>query len=169
MYKNIFLFTSIFTIIVLIILNAILGIQIESIFVYLFAFVFVFFIAYILQTIKKDFKIYDFDLSWINIIKYITVLIYIILTYKFIEYNILSEIIIGYILFCLLFLVDSRISFLIALCFLSFVPVYLIIWDNTKAENLSIYAYYFLIIWVIISIYENYYFDKFIDNWNKND
>ncbi len=169
MYKSIFLFTSIFTIIVLILLNTILNIKIEGIFIYLFAYIFVFFVAYVLQILKKEIKVYNFDLSWINILKYILVLTYTIVAYKFLDFNILSEFLVGYTIFCIIFFIDSRISFLITVCFMSFVSAYLIVWDKLKAENLSIYAYYFLVIWVLMTIYENYNLKKLKDNYNTDE
>lgn len=47
---------------------------------------------------------------------------------------------------------DSRIFFLIALLFLFYTPFYLILENKKIAEELSIYAYYFLVIWVIYEI-----------------
>lgn len=169
MYKSIFLFTSIFTIIVLIILNTILNIKIEGVFIYFYAFIFVFFVAYLLQIIKKEIKVYNFNQSWINILKYILVLTYVIVAYKFLKFNILTEILLGYTICCLIFYIDSRISFLITLCFMSFVPAYILVWDKLKAENLSIYAYYFLVIWVLVTIYENYNLSKLKDNYNTDE
>ena len=48
----------------------------------------------------------------------------------------------------------SRNTFLIALIILSFVPFYLAVDYKQTAEQLSIYVYYFLILWVISSAFE---------------
>ncbi len=55
------------------------------------------------------------------------------------------------------FRLDARISFFWALLLLLMVPLFLILGDQTKAETLSIYVYYFLVLWVFFSIIESYY------------
>jgi hypothetical protein len=49
-------------------------------------------------------------------------------------------------------LLDSRIFFLIALALLFYTPFYILLENKKTAENLSIYAYSFLVIWVIYEI-----------------
>jgi hypothetical protein len=49
-------------------------------------------------------------------------------------------------------LLDSRVFFLIAITFLFYTPFYIILENKKTAESLSIYAYYFLVIWVIYEI-----------------
>ena len=51
-----------------------------------------------------------------------------------------------------LIILDSRIFFLIALILLSYTPFYIILENKELAEKLSIYAYYFLVIWVIYEL-----------------
>lgn len=50
------------------------------------------------------------------------------------------------------FLIDSRYFFLIALILLIYTPIFIYFKDQKIAENLSIYAYYFLVIWVIYEL-----------------
>ena len=54
--------------------------------------------------------------------------------------------------FKLNFLIDSRYFFLIALVLLIYTPIYIYFKDQKFAETLSIYAYYFLVIWVVYEI-----------------
>lgn len=167
MHKNIFLFTSSFILLALLSISSLLNLKIDNTILYVFIFIFIFIISYILKNMQKDFSISKFDMGWINVVKYTFFFLYIIIAYKFFEYNVISEIIFWYTLFCILFLVDSRLSFFIAFIFLSFTPMYLIIWNTAKAEILSIYAYYFLVIWVILSIVESI-FDKKEQNLKIN-
>jgi len=51
-----------------------------------------------------------------------------------------------------LLIIDSRYIFLIALVLLIYTPIYIYLWNKELAENLSIYAYYLLLIWVIYEI-----------------
>lgn len=155
MNKNIFIFTSVFILLALLLFNIAFDLVIDKSFLYFFVFIYIFFIAHFFNIIKKDFHIYKFDLWWINIVKYSLFLSYIFLCINFLDYSIVWELIVWYLLFCMLFFIDNRLSFFIALSLLGFVPVYLLIWESAKAENLSIYSYYFLIIWVVISIFEN--------------
>jgi hypothetical protein len=59
-----------------------------------------------------------------------------------------------------IFFLDSRISFLIALYLLCYTVLFIFVEDKKIAEKLSIYAYYFLIIWVWLEIIENLFFNK---------
>ena len=54
--------------------------------------------------------------------------------------------------YTLKFLFDSRYLFLIALVLLVYTPIYIYLEDKKTAETLSIYAYYFLVVWVIYEI-----------------
>lgn len=162
-------FTSIFLLFIIILLTSFFSLEIGNVVLYIFMYIFVFLIWFIIWEIRKDFVIWDFLFKWKNVFKYIVILLYIFIAYKFSDFNLMLEIIIWYILFCLLFFIDSRISFLIALSLLSFVPVFLIMWDNSKAETLSIYTYYFLIIWVFMSIYENIINKNLDNNFIKNE
>jgi hypothetical protein len=63
-------------------------------------------------------------------------------------------------------LLDSRIFFLIALIFLFYTPFYIILEDKRLAEKLSIYAYYFLVLWVIYEIVLSKFNTKIESNKN---
>lgn len=52
---------------------------------------------------------------------------------------------------------DSRYAFLFALLFLFFTSLFFLLGDQIKAELFSVYVYYLLIIWVILTILESYY------------
>lgn len=154
MYKNIFIFTFIFIITSQIILNSFLWIEIDKSILYMFYFCFIYFLVYIYKGIKDGFTIWTIDLSWISMFKYLVLFLIFIILIKYTNFNIVSEIILFFLAFSLLFKLDSRISFFIALIFICLTIIYLIIWDNLIAENMSIYTYYFLVIWVIISLFE---------------
>lgn len=164
MNKNVVFFCSIFLILLSIILSSFFSIKLDNNILYLFGFVFIFILTFIIKEIKKDFSSLDMKFQWTNVIKYLIIIIYILISYKFFDYLIINKIIFWYILFSILFVIDSRISFAIALIFLSFSPIYLIIWQNNIAENLSIYAYYFLVIWVFTSIIESIIIKKLDNN-----
>lgn len=55
----------------------------------------------------------------------------------------------------LLWNIDPRMSFAGALILFLYIPVYLFIWQTDTAEALSIFAYYFLIIGVVLQIYQS--------------
>lgn len=104
--------------------------------------------------IKKDFFHASLKFSWINIIKYLTILIAILFYTNFIKYNIFELLIFIYFIFSVLFVFESRLPFLIALILLSYCPIFLITNNNANAELFAVYTYYFLCIWVITQILE---------------
>jgi len=55
---------------------------------------------------------------------------------------------------------EGRIFFYIALLFFLLVGVYIIFWKSWWAEQYSIYAYYFLVAWVWIQIFESLIFSE---------
>lgn len=75
--------------------------------------------------------------------------------YNFTNFSNISLSIILFIIYSIIFFLDSRYSFLIALVLLIYTPFYLIIGNEAIAEQLSIYAYYFLVIWVWLEIFHN--------------
>jgi len=164
MKKNIVFFCSGFLIITLIILSSFFNIKLDNSILYLFSFVFIFVVNFIIREIQKDFSSLNFNFQWVNVIKYLIIIIYVFWGYKYLDWIFINKVIIWYILVSALFLIDSRISFAIALFLLSFTPIYLLIWQNEIAESISIYAYYFLLIWVIIGIIENIFIKKLDNN-----
>jgi len=63
-------------------------------------------------------------------------------------------------IFSVIFSLDARFMFLIALNLLFITPFYIILNKKDIAENYSIYAYYYLVIWVILSLIETYLFKE---------
>lgn len=56
-------------------------------------------------------------------------------------------------LFSIIFLLDERFSFLIAINLLVYIPFFLILKEESIAEKLSIYSFYYLVIGIAISLY----------------
>ncbi len=167
MHKNIFFFTTTFLFLSLILISSLFSYKIDNTLIYIFSFSFSFIIALLIKIIQKDFTILEFNMWGINMVKYTIIFMYFLIMYKLVHLNPLHEIIFGYILFSLLFLIDGRVNFIVALILLWFTPVYLVIWDSKKAELLSIYAYYFLIIGVFMTIVEGYFIKKEILDKNN--
>lgn len=127
-------------------------------------------IAFILKSIKKilRFKIVLFfseiwkKFLWFlwkqRIILFSWLLLYIL--YQWNTENIYNFLTLSILVLSIIFSLDSRISFLIALCLLLLIPLFLILEKKDLAETYSIYAYYFLVIWVVVSLYESIYNKK---------
>lgn len=164
MKKNIVFFCSVFLILTLIILSSFFDIKLDNNIFYLFSFVFIFVVNFVIKEIQKDFSSLYFKFQWVNVIKYLIIIIYIFLSYKYLDWIFINKVIVWYILITFLFIIDSRVSFSIALFLFGFTPIYLVIWQNDIAESISVYAYYFLVIWVIISIIENIFIKKLDNN-----
>lgn len=164
----ILIFTFLFLSFIIIILNSFLDFKNTSILFYTFSLIFIFWIWYLIDFLRKDLFKSDLSFNWTNVLKYTLFFIIIIILYKFFDFSILNKIIILYLIFCLLFYIDSRISFLVALSLLSFVPIFIIMENKEKAEILSIYTYYFLVIWVVSEIYQNI-MGKLFDNPKKHE
>ncbi len=62
------------------------------------------------------------------------------------------------------FILDSRYLFLIALNLLIFTPFYIILKQQKIAEQLSVYAYYAMVAWVVFEIIINILLNKFKKN-----
>ncbi len=105
----------------------------------------------------------NYNLNWINISKYLFI-ICLFFTLFFVFWNSYPAFLWTFLIFSILFNFDARFSFFIALFLLIYVPIFLIIWINEFAEQLSISAYYFLIIWTVISIFENIYPNNNLEN-----
>ena len=97
-------------------------------------------------------------------LKFFILWLVIIWLYTLTNLTIISIWILLFITTAIIFFIDSRYSFLIALVFLIYTPFYLILWDKKIAEQLSIYAYYFLIIWVWLEIIYNIFNEKLLKN-----
>lgn len=62
------------------------------------------------------------------------------------------------------FFVDSRFLFLIALNLLIYTPFYIILKQQKIAEQLSIYAYYSMVLWVVCEIWIMFLSNKLKDH-----
>lgn len=100
---------------------------------------------------KKVFVFFRPFKSWISFL-IISILLYLIW-----GGNILHFLFLFFIFVSLYFQLDSRISFFWALLLLFTVPLFLLLWDQVRAETVSIYVYYLLVIGVILSIIEPHY------------
>lgn len=106
-------------------------------------------ISFIIKNIKNIFV-------WIwNYKKILIFLIILSGIYLWNQENIYHFFIWGFFFTSIYFSLDSRLSFLFALFLLLWVPLFLILEKKETAEIYSIYAYYFLVIWVIVSLYES--------------
>ncbi len=98
------------------------------------------------QKIQIIGTIYDWKYKiWIIILSWIGILF-------FRSFDIFYILMTLYILTSILFLIEERVHLFIAGIFLFFTIIQLIFWNNTWANILSIYCYYFLVLWTIQSI-----------------
>ena len=120
------------------------------------------FIDTFIESVRKDFSIWNLSTAyWNNLEKYAWLVVLWIIMY-FYGSGFSSIWIILFLAFSLLFRIDSRVSFVGALILLILTPLYLIIWDKEIAESVSIFAYYFLIIWVVLEIRNQIFPEKSI-------
>jgi hypothetical protein len=110
-------------------------------------YIFIWFISAILFAIIVWNSIYPKEIEFHNYYMIITHILALFIFLKILKI-ILAE---NWNTFKFIFL-DSRTFFLIALMFLYYTPFYIILKDVKIAEQLSIYAYYFLVLWVIYEI-----------------
>lgn len=138
--------------------------SINTNFLYLFWILILPFFDKIIELIKEDFSFYfkNFDSKKFkkNLFFRIFVLIFLTIIILFLNLEIINFLILEFIAFSLIFKLDSRISFLIALFLLIYTVLFIILWDKKIAETTSIYAYYFLIIWVWLEITTNLFFNE---------
>lgn len=145
----------------------------SSIFWYKISPIFIlFYIVFVIPILEKIYSYIFFEsrfnlnlkFRWLNVLKYLII----ILLFIFILNTSLTFLNIFFILlwvFSILFLLDSRFIYYIALVLLIFVVGFIIIDNKFVAEKLSIISYYYLVLWVLISIYENFR----LDNQEKNE
>lgn len=133
------------------------------------------FVEKVINFIKKDSKQKYF---WFkdneNLFKYLCLIIFFITCILSWKINVLELSILTIIIFSLIFKVDERYFFLSSLIFLTFVVLNLILENKEIAENFSIYTYYWLVLWVISSLYNSTWKEeleekniKYVDK-NKN-
>jgi hypothetical protein len=135
--------------------------KINTNFYYIFWILLLPFLDKILDYIKKDFSFIETN----NKNFYLRIFIFSLITFFLIFFNIsiINFLILIFILFSFLFNLDSRITFLIALILLFYTVYSIWIWNKKLAETFSIYAYYFLIIWVFQEIIISLFFYKNLD------
>jgi len=104
---------------------------------------------YVLHMLYKDIEIHNIDYYYIFKKSLIFIIIWVLL-YSYL--SLINYLITLFIVFSIIFINDWRISFLIALLLLLYTVFHITIWDKKLAEQFSIYAYYFLVIWVWIEI-----------------
>ncbi len=125
-----------------------------------------------IESIKKDFSFWNLSINYEdNWLKYFWLIIIWLVMFSFWAESSTIWIVLFF-LFSLLFRLDSRISFIWALILLILTPLYLVIWDKILAESISISAYYFLIIWVILEIRSQIFpetLNKKLDSLEKNE
>lgn len=108
----------------------------------------------IFEYIKSD-SVFNFELSKENIVKLIAIPVLLLVIFLAQETSILSILTLGILFFWILFAVDERNYFLWSLCLLIIIIFEVLIENTWNADYLSIYMYYLLIIWVLISILNN--------------
>ncbi len=138
-------------------------------FIYLFWILILVFFDKIIEFIKKEdfsfyFKNLDFEKDKKNLFIRIFLLIFFTILLLFLELEIINFLILEFIIFSIFFKLDSRISFSIALVLLCYTIFFIFFEDKKMSEILSIYAYYFLIIWVWLEIFQNLLSKKQIKN-----
>ena len=121
------------------------------------------FLEMLIESVRKSFSFWNLSIKHEdNLLKYIWIIVFWIISYFYgLELSTIG--ILCFLAFSILFKIDSRLSFIWALMFLLIIPLYMILWDKESAETVSIFAYYMLIIWVIIEIY-NQIFQKKSEN-----
>ncbi len=133
---------------------------------YLFFILLLPFLDKIIEFFKQDFL--EENKNFLNkkkLIKKFFIFFIFSLFLSFFKISLLSFLVWIFILFSLIFNLDTRFSFLISLVLLVYTPFLIFFKDNKLAESFSIYAYYFLIIWVLLEIFNNLVFKQN----NKND
>lgn len=145
----------VFILIWAILLNLILDqkIVLESSYLYILHIISLIVWSYLLNMIFKD---KNQQKKWLFIknifLQFSLLLLILIWIYFLFNLSLINYLIIWFIISSIIFSIDSRISFSIALILLFYVVFYISSWDNKTAEKLSIYTYYFLVIWVWLEI-----------------
>lgn len=121
----------------------------------------------IFEYIKSD-SVFNFELSKENIVKLIAIPVLLLVIFLAQETSILSILTLGILFFWILFAVDERNYFLWSLCLLIIIIFEVLIENTWNADYLSIYMYYLLIIWVLISILNNSVNKDLIKSQEKN-
>lgn len=105
----------------------------------------------IFEFIRKD-SILNFSLNMENFIKIFIIFFIISFLFLFKNINFYDSLVLAMIFFWIFFAIDERYFFLISSNLLILIILNLILKEQKLAETFSIYLYYFLCIWVLVSI-----------------
>lgn len=123
------------------------------------------FFSYLIDSFRGETNIPRFWLTTEDIVKYVGIVIIIIFSY-YKGYHVTHVLLFLFLYVSIFWKLDSRIAFFWALLIFFYIPIYLIAGNSIVAESLSIYAYYFLIIGVVVQI-QQALFSKKQALWRK--
>lgn len=124
-------------------------------FIYLFTVLLLPVFDYILSTVWKEFDRSVFGLDSTSLFKVILFVIIAGIVY-WLWYSLYASLTILFLALFLLFNLGSKIPFFIALILFLYSAIYIVSGNTNIADTLSIYAYYYLIIWVVLQVYHFY-------------
>lgn len=153
LYFRIWWFSLVSLLLIEVLVGSIFNVKLDTSIITIFVLIFLPLINILIQEVKKDFFCLGFWWNLRTFIKWIILILYGIISYIY-GFTLLNSIVGFYFVFSVLFVFESRVSFLIALIFLAFCPILLITDSKTLAETFSILAYYFLCIGVFTQIRE---------------
>lgn len=99
--------------------------------------------------------------------KHITTLIFLVWGIYFFTKDVQITLYSSFFLLSLVLSVDSRLSFFIAFVLFVYVAFFLWVSNQDMAEKLSVHAYYFLVLWVLIEIAQSFILPKISKLWKK--
>lgn len=108
----------------------------------------------IFEYIKKD-SIFNFSLNTENFVKIFIIFFITSFLFFFKNINFYDSLVLAMIFFWIFFAIDERYFFLISSNLLVLIILNLILKEQKLAETFSIYLYYFLCIWVLVSILDS--------------
>jgi len=138
-------------------------ISLNSNIVYLYTILLIPLFDYLVTVLRQENNIFSFSLPKITkkeFVKYMSFGVFLIFLIFYKKYDFWVVGILSFLVISFLWKWDSRISFFMALMILVYIPIYLIMWEKDFAEKMSIYAYYFLIIWVVVELWKTISFKK---------
>ena len=153
LYFKIWWLSLVSLLLVEVLVGSIFDLKPDTSIIIIFVLIFLPLINILIQEVKKDFFCLGFWWNWKTFIKWIILILYGIISHIY-GFTPLNSIVGFYFVFSVLFVFESRISFLVALVFLAFCPILLITESKTLAETFAILAYYFLCIGVFTQILE---------------
>jgi len=124
-------------------------------FIYLFTILLIPVFDYILNTVYKEFDRSVFGFDSASLLKWILFVILFWIVFS-LGYSLYATLTLMFLVLFLLFNLGSKIPFFVALILFLYSAIYIVSWNAPVADTLSIYAYYFLIIGVILQVYHFY-------------